>query len=58
MRLDIELPYAGWITVEAETLYTRPDFGFAVKFVDVPEDTQETLESVIHRLLTKSPLDD
>ncbi len=58
IKLDIELPYVGWVTLDAVTLYTRPDFGFAVKFVDVPPVTHDTLEYVIQRLLTKSPLDE
>ena len=55
IKIDIELPYAGWITLEAETLYTRPDYGFAVKFVDVSEQTVARLDRVIQRLLAKSP---
>jgi hypothetical protein len=57
IQLEIELPYAGWIRLNAEILYLRPDYGFAVKFVDVPERTRGQLERVIDRLLTKSPTD-
>jgi uncharacterized OsmC-like protein len=53
--MDLELPYEGWITLRAETLYTRPDYGFAVKFVDTPDETRATLARVIDRLLTKLP---
>lgn len=55
IQVEIELPYAGWIRLHAEILYTRPDYGFAVKFVDVPDETLRKLEQVIDRLLTKSP---
>ena len=55
--LEIELPYEGWISVEAETLYIRGGYGFAVKFIDIPSDTQEKLARVIHRLATKKPSD-
>ena len=53
--LEIELPYEGWVSVEAQTLYIRSGYGFAVKFVDVPSETRDRLERVIHRLATKSP---
>jgi len=43
------------ITLQAETLYTRPDYGFAVKFVDMPDETRAALERVINQLLAKSP---
>lgn len=53
--LEIELPYEGWITLEAETLYIRSGYGFAVKFLDVPAETRDRLDRVIQRLATKSP---
>jgi PilZ domain-containing protein len=53
--LEIELPYEGWVTVEAETLYIRAGYGFAVRFVDVPSETRDQLERVIQRLAAKSP---
>ena len=58
IQLDLELPYEGWISLEAETLYIRTEYGFAVKFVDVPEETTAVLERVIQRLVTRSPLDE
>jgi hypothetical protein len=51
--LEIELPDVGWIRVEAEPIYNRSDYGFAVKFVDVPSDTMAKLDQVIERLLSK-----
>jgi len=57
IEIDVELPNEGWISLFAETLDTRPHYGFAVKFVDVPEGTQQQLERAIKRLLNKSPLD-
>jgi len=50
MRLDIDLPDDGTITVEAEAMYDRTDYGFAVKFVGVPEPTLAVLERAIGRL--------
>jgi hypothetical protein len=58
IKIQLELPYEGWITLDAETLYTRPDYGYAVKWVDVPEETMAKLQHVINRLLTKSPTDE
>jgi hypothetical protein len=55
IQIEIELPYAGWIRLYAEVLYLRPDYGFAVKFVEIPDETRGQLERVIDRLLTKSP---
>ena len=55
LTLDIELPYEGWITVDAIALYTRDDYGFAVEFVDVPEMTRFQLELAIQRLVNKAP---
>lgn len=51
--LEIELPYEGWIAIDAMTIYLRPDYGFAVRFVDVDAVTQERLDRVIERLLPK-----
>ena len=51
--LEVELPEAGWIRLEAEPVYNRNDYGFAVKFVDVPPETQATLDRVIDLLLSK-----
>ena len=58
LKLAIELPYEGWVTLQAETLYARVDYGFAVKWVDVPDETRVKLERVINHLLTKSPTDE
>ncbi len=48
--LELDLPYEGWISVEAETVYARSDFGFAVKFVEVSSEIRQQLERVVHRL--------
>jgi PilZ domain-containing protein len=58
IKLEIELPYVGWITVFAEILYLRENFGFAVEFVDIDDEVRDRLEGVIDRLLTKSPTDE
>ena len=51
--LEMELPHVGWLRVEAEPIYNRSDYGFAVKFVDVPVETMTTLDQVIDRLRSK-----
>ena len=43
VMLKIQLPHEGWIEVKAETLYRRPGFGFAVKFIDMSADTTARL---------------
>ena len=58
VKIAVELPYAGWVTLDAEILYARPDYGYAVKWVDVSADIQAKLERGIDRLLTKSPTDE
>jgi hypothetical protein len=48
--LKIHLPFEGWIVLNAETLYRRPGFGFAVRFVDMPQETEKRLQRVIDKL--------
>lgn len=43
VMLKIQLPEEGWIELKAETLYRRPGFGFAVKFIDTPPEVQARL---------------
>jgi hypothetical protein len=50
ISLEIELPFEGWVQLESETVYSRADYGFAVKFVEVPGETRERLSRVIGRL--------
>jgi hypothetical protein len=52
MTLEIDLPFVGSLTVDAESLYTREGYGFAVKFVDLSEEVRATLENVVMRLLS------
>jgi hypothetical protein len=51
--LEVDLPDVGWVRLEAEPVYNRSDYGFAVKFVDVPPEMTAKLDTVIDRLLTK-----
>lgn len=45
--LEIDLPGEGLIQVTGETLYTKPEFGYAVRFVDVPEDLAARIERAL-----------
>ena len=50
VQLKIELPDEGSIVVDAETLYRRQGFGFAVRFVDVNIETARRLMRTIDNL--------
>ncbi len=47
MVLKVQLPGGQWVELKAETLYTRPDSGFAVRFVDMDPATYERLERAL-----------
>jgi hypothetical protein len=49
--LEIELPVEGWLRVQAQTLYVREGYGFAVHFTEMDEATRQRLERAIERLL-------
>jgi hypothetical protein len=48
--MRIELPSVGSVTLKAETLYGRSGFGFAVRFVDIDEETARCLDEALDRL--------
>jgi hypothetical protein len=50
ITLRLTLPYEGTVTVQAETVYGRPGFGFAVRFVDVSDETYACLRSSLDKL--------
>jgi len=50
VRLKLDLPGAGRVELKAETLYRRPGFGFAVRFIDVPADMAARLERGLEAL--------
>ena len=50
MALKIDLPAEGTIAVEAQLVYVRQDFGYAVRFVDVDPDTDARLRRAIDSL--------
>lgn len=51
MVLKIDLPEEGTIMVKAETVYVRPSFGYAVRFVDVDDDTAARLQRTVAALI-------
>ena len=50
LLLKIDLPYEGWITVNAETLYRRGEFGFAVRFTEISDEASARLERSLEAL--------
>jgi hypothetical protein len=48
--LEIELPGEGRIKVTGETVYAKPDFGYAVRFVEMPPDLAARIEVALRRL--------
>ena len=50
MVLKIDLPAEGTIVVQAQLVYVRQDFGYAVRFVDVDPDTDARLTRTIEAL--------
>jgi hypothetical protein len=50
LSLRLNLPYEGTVTVKAETVYGRSGFGFAVRFVDVSDETRACLRSALSKL--------
>ena len=51
--LKINVPEEGWIFLKARALYTKPEFGFAVTFVDNPPEAAERLRRGLLRLQGK-----
>jgi CheY-like chemotaxis protein len=50
VMLRIDLGEQGWICLKAKTVHARPDFGFAVAFIEVPADAASRLARALHRL--------
>jgi hypothetical protein len=50
LELSLELPDEGAITVKAVTLDSRPEFGYAVQFLDLDPEHEAKLNRVIERL--------
>jgi hypothetical protein len=50
VRLRIDLPVGDSLVLTAETLYRRPGFGFAVRFVDMDDQTRLKLARALRSL--------
>lgn len=50
VMLKIQMPDQGWLELKAETLYRRPGFGFGVRFIDLPPETQARLARALEAL--------
>jgi hypothetical protein len=56
LNIEIDLPNEGTVSLSAESVYSRPDYGFAVKFVDMLPDTRVQLaRAVLHTLKSRRP---
>ena len=54
MTIEIDLPNEGTVSIVAESVYSRSDFGFAVKFVEMSPDTRVQLaRAVLHKLTNR-----
>ena len=51
VRLELDVPFMGPVTVTGEVLYVRAGHGFAVRFVDLAPALRVTLDDVSTRLL-------
>jgi hypothetical protein len=51
LTLQIELPTEGWITLDAEAIYLRNNFGFAVRFIGLSAANRSRIERTIEGLL-------
>jgi hypothetical protein len=54
MALRIDLPEQPTISVKAQSLYSRAEFGFAVLFVNVDAGTQARLEEAVQTALARA----
>ena len=55
LALEIDLPFHGRVSLEAETVSVRERYGFAVRFVDVPPEVRVKLNDVVLRLRVVAP---
>ena len=48
--LEIDVPGEGWIRLKGQTLYAKPEFGFAVRFVEVSEELSARIERALRQM--------
>jgi hypothetical protein len=54
IALEIDLPGEGWISVKGQTLYAKPEFGFAVRFVEMSEELSARIERALRHIQESS----
>jgi len=54
MTIEIDLPSEATVRLEAESVNTRPNFGFAVKFLDMTPQVRVHLARTVFTRLTKA----
>jgi hypothetical protein len=52
ITIEIDLPYESTVTLEAESVNTRPGYGFGVTFVSMTDEVREALERIIEWRVT------
>ena len=50
LEIEIDLPWEGWTTFDSEVVTIRPEYGYGVQFVGVPDAIRRRLERVIKRI--------
>jgi hypothetical protein len=58
LRIDIDLPWEGWTTVDSEVATVRPEYGYGVQFVDLSDAIRRRFERVIKRIAMVQPSDE
>jgi hypothetical protein len=58
LRIDIDLPWEGWTTVDSRVVTVRPEYGYGVQFVDVPDVIRRRFDRVITRIAALQPADE
>jgi hypothetical protein len=48
--LEIDVPGEGWIRAKGQTLYAKPEFGFAVRFVEMSEELSARIERALRQI--------
>ena len=50
VRLELDLPLAGWTWLNSQVVHTHPDRGFGVRFVDLTPRDQEALARAVEHV--------
>jgi hypothetical protein len=47
--LRVQIPNAGLLDIKAESIYSRPGFGFAVRFIDMDDTAKDRLALALEK---------